>query len=152
MTDYRQKYLKEVEENSYLKEDIQLLREKLEKLTSEQCILKDEFKILKDELIKNKKFSKDGFKAVIELLDLLDKDSRYTYNTHKYKGRYYYKIYNIDGLPIFILENYTRDYSIYPGLLTTSSWYQFADYKNRKQYDIRGKKISDVMNILNQFN
>ena len=31
MTDYRQKYLKEVEENSYLKEDIQLLREKLEK-------------------------------------------------------------------------------------------------------------------------
>ena len=169
MTDYRQKYLKEVEENSYLKEDIQLLREKLEKLTSEQCILKDEFKILNDELIENKKFSKDGFKAVIELLDLLDKDSCYTYNTHKYKGRYYYKIYNINGLPIFTLENYTRDYSIYPGLLTTlegkdlnndykqiynsvtSSWYQFADYKNRKQYDIRGKKISDVMNILNKF-
>ena len=67
MTDYRQKYLKEVEENSYLKEDIQLLRERLEKLTGEQCILKDEFKILKDELIKNKIFSKDGFKAVIEL-------------------------------------------------------------------------------------
>ena len=112
MTDYRQKYLKEVEENSYLKEDIQLLREKLEKLTSEHCILKDEFKILNDELIENKKFSKDGFKAVIELLDLLDKDSCYTYNTHKYKGKLYYKIYNINGLPIFILENYNHYPSI----------------------------------------
>lgn len=170
MTDYRQKYLKVVEENSYLKEDIQLLREKLEKLTSKHCILKDEFKILNDELIKNKKFSKDGFKAVIELLDLLDKDSCYTYNTHKYNDRYYYKIYNKKGICIFILENYRRGYSIHPGLLTTlemkdinndykqiynsvtSSWYQFSNYKGRKQYDICGKKISDVINILNKFN
>ena len=169
MTDYHQKYLKEVEENNFLKEDIQLLRQKIDELIDEKVSIHEELTQLREDFIQIKTLNENGFKAVQEFLSFLDKDNLYTYNAHKYNDRYYYKIYNKKGICIFILENYRRGYSIHPGLIitlemkdinndykqiynsVTSSWYQFADYKGRKQYDICGKKISDVMNILNKF-
>ena len=169
--DYEKKYLEQKQENDFLKEDIQFLRDKIEKLTRDNCSLKDDLQLLKGAEMKHKTFSEDGLKAVSELLEILNESESYSYNEHKYAGKSYYKIYNIDGLPIFVLENYTRGKSVHPGLLTTpekkdinndykvvydkitSSWYLFAisSSSDRKQYDIRGKPVLEVMDILDQF-
>ena len=165
--DYQRKYMEQKEENEFLKEDIQFLRNKIEKLTGDNCSLKVDLELLKRAEMKHKTFSEDGLKAVSELLEILNESESYSYNEHKPKQISYYKIYNIDGLPIFVLENYTRGQSVHPGLLTTpekkdinndykssydkitSSWYLFA--RDRKQYDIRGKSVVEVMDILDQF-
>ena len=167
--DYQRKYMEQKEENEFLKEDIQFLRNKIEKLTGDNCSLKVDLELLKRAEMKHKTFSEDGLKAVSELLEILNESESYSYNEHKPKQISYYKIYNIDGLPIFVLENYTRGQSVHPGLLTTpekkdinndykstydkvtSSWYLFANHEPRKQYDIRGKPVLEVMDILDQF-
>ena len=169
--DYQKLYLEQKQDNEFLKEDIQFLRDKIEKLTRDNYSLKDDLQLLKNAEMKTKYFSEDGLKAVSELLEILNESESYSYNAHKYAGKSYYKIYNIDGLPIFVLENYTRGKSVHPGLLTTpekkdinndykvvynkitSSWYLFAisSCSDRKQYDIRGKPVLEVMDILDQF-
>ena len=165
--DYQRQYLEQKQENDFLKEDILFLRDKIEKLTRDNCSLKVDLQLLKNVEMKHKTFSEDGLKAVSELLEILNESESYSYNEHKPKQISYYKIYNIDGLPIFVLENYTKGNSVHPGLLTTpnkkdinndykatydkitSSWYLFA--RDRKQYDIRGKSVVEVMDILDQF-
>ena len=165
--DYQRQYLEQKHENDFLKEDIQFLRDKIEKLTRDNCSLKVDLQLLKNVEMKHKTFSEDGLKAVSELLEILNESESYSYNEHKPKQISYYKIYNIDGLPIFVLENYTKGKSVHPGLLTTpnkkdinndykatydkitSAWYLFA--RDRKQYDIRGKSVVEVMDILDQF-
>ena len=177
--DYPKKFLEQEQEIEFLKQDIQCLRSKIEAVTRENCDLKIDLELLKTEEMKYKTFSEDGFKAVRELLDILNESAAYSYNEHKFppscSPKWFYKIYNIDGLPIFILENYSRGglrvlpCSVHPGLLTTpkkkdinndykdiykcvtSSWYLFANHEPRKQYDIRGKPIIEVMDILDQF-
>tara|TARA_B100000900_G_scaffold300309_2_gene258869 strand:+ start:2128 stop:2637 length:510 start_codon:yes stop_codon:yes gene_type:complete len=167
--DYEKKYLEQKQENEFLKEDIQFLRNKIEKLTRDNCSLKVDLELLKNAEMKTKYFSGDGLKAVSELLEILNESESYSYNEHKYMRKSYYKIYNIDGLPIFVLENYTRGQSVHPGLLTTpekkdinndykaaynkitSSWYLYTNHEPRKQYDIRGKSVVEVMDILDQF-
>tara|TARA_Y100001970_G_scaffold149425_1_gene183338 strand:- start:1201 stop:1710 length:510 start_codon:yes stop_codon:yes gene_type:complete len=167
--DYQKQYFEQKDENEFLKEDIQFLRNKIEKLTRDNCSLKVDLELLKSAEMKTKYFSGDGLKAVSELLEILNESESYSYNEHKYARKSYYKIYNIDGLPIFVLENYTRGQSVHPGLLTTpekkdinndykstydkvtSSWYLFANHEPRKQYDIRGKPVLEVMDILDQF-
>ena len=170
--DNQKKYLEQKEENRFLKEDIQFLRNKMETLTRENYDLQVELELLKSEEMKRKKFSEDGLKAVTELLEILNESKAYSYNEcgrNVGASKSYYKIYNIDGLPIFVLENYTRGQSVHPGLLTTpekkdinndykamynkitSSWYLFANHEPRKQYDIRGQPVTDIMNILDKF-
>ena len=46
--DYQKLYLEQKQENEFLKEDIQFLRDKIEKLTRDNCSLKDD-------LVKHKK-------------------------------------------------------------------------------------------------
>ena len=167
--DYQRQYLEQKQENDFLKEDIQFLRDKIEKLTRANCSLKVDLQLLKNVEMKHKTFSEDGLKAVSELLEILNESESYSYNEHKPKQISYYKIYNIDGLPIFVLENYTKGNSVHPGLLTTpskkdinndykvvynkitSSWYLFANHEPRKQYDIRGKSVVEVMDIFDKF-
>ena len=170
--DYEKKYLEQKQENEFLKEDIVFLRDKIEKLTRDNCSLKVDLELLKNAEMKTKYFSGDGLKAVSELLEILNESESYSYNECTRNvgfSKSYYKIYNIDGLPIFVLENYTRGQSVHPGLLTTpskkdinnyyktvydkitSSWYLFTNHEPRKQYDIRGKPVVEVMDILDQF-
>lgn len=170
--DYQRKYMEQKEENEFLKEDIQFLRNKIEKLTGDNCSLKVELELLKSAEMKHKTFSEDGLKAVSELLEILNESESYSYNECTRNvgvSKSYYKIYNIDGLPIFVLENYTRGQSVHPGLLTTpekkdinndykssydkvtSSWYLFTNHEPRKQYDIRGKPVLEVMDIFDKF-
>ena len=167
--DYQKQYSEQKDENEFLKEDIQFLRNKIEKLTRDNCSLKVDLELLKSAEMKHKTFSEDGLRAVSELLEILNESESYSYNEHKYMRKSYYKIYNIDGLPIFVLENYTRGQSVHPGLLTTpekkdinndykstydkvtSSWYLYTNHEPRKQYDIRGKSVLEIMDILDKF-
>jgi hypothetical protein len=177
--DYPKKFLEQEQEIEFLKQDIQCLRSKIEAVTRENYDLKIDLELLKTEEMKYKSFSEDGLKAVSELLEILNESEAYSFNEHKFPSsgspKWFYKIYNIDGLPIFVLQNYSKGgfrhlpCSVHPGLLTTpenkdinndykdiykcvtSSWYLFANHSPRKQYDIRGKSVLEVMDILDQF-
>ena len=177
--DYHKKFLEKEQEIEFLKQDIQCLRSKIEAVTRENYDLKIDLELLKTEEMKYKSFSEDGLKAVSELLEILNESEAYSFNEHKFPSsgspKWFYKIYNIDGLPIFVLQNYSKGgfrhlpCSVHPGLLTTpenkdinndykdiykcvtSSWYLFANHSPRKQYDIRGKPVIEVMDILDQF-
>ena len=127
--DYHREYLEKEQEIEFLKQDIQCLRSKIEGLTKDNYDLKVELELLKSEEMKRKKFSEDGFNAVSELLEILNESEAYSFNEHKFppsfSPKWFYKIYNIDGLPIFVLQNYSRGgfrhlpCSVHPGLLTT---------------------------------
>ena len=45
--DYQRQYLEQKQENDFLKEDIQFLRDKIEKLTRDNCSLKVDLQLLK---------------------------------------------------------------------------------------------------------
>ena len=171
--------MEQEQEIEFLKQDIQCIRSKIEAVTRENYDLKIDLELLKTEEMKYKSFSEDGLKAVSELLEILNESEAYSFNEHKFPSsgspKWFYKIYNIDGLPIFVLQNYSKGgfrhlpCSVHPGLLTTpenkdinndykdiykcvtSSWYLFANHSPRKQYDIRGKPVIEVMDILDQF-
>ena len=54
--DYQKQYFEQKEENEFLKEDIQFLRNKIEKLTRDNCSLKVELELLKSAEMKTKYF------------------------------------------------------------------------------------------------
>ena len=83
MENYYKKYLSQVEENNILKQDIKLLRNKLEKITSENCSMKIEIRFLKEENQKDKCFNNNGNIAIQELLRIFDEDKDITYMSHK---------------------------------------------------------------------
>tara|TARA_Y100000590_G_C15034711_1_gene756482 strand:- start:27 stop:539 length:513 start_codon:yes stop_codon:yes gene_type:complete len=169
MENYYKKYLSQVEENNILKQDIKLLRNKLEKITSENCSMKIEIRFLKEENQKDKCFNNNGNIAIQELLRIFDEDKDITYMSHK-QGEIensWYSIY-INSNLIFYLEMIENESQLH-GLLTTPTlgkqtnhhkdifkeltnrWENISKKSTRKKYDYRGKNILEVINIINQF-
>ena len=120
-------------------------------------------------------FSNDCCTAVYELLKILDDNNDFKYTNHR-QGEIenaYYSIINNIGITIFYLEDHSINYcDIIPkesALITTpppggvvsgydhkycsvtGGWDKRSRRGARKKYDIRGKKVMDVMNILNTF-
>ena len=154
------------EENMILKDDINHLRTIIEDLKKDKCEMKVELKMMKSDSMEFKYFSEDGGEAVEELLKILNEDDNYTYISRS-KGSYY-RIYTKDGRNIFVIENYDHGRAT-KGLLTTPelsqillvdkskyekmtrNWPNYGRTTDRQKYDFRGKNLSDVMNILNEF-
>ena len=120
-------------------------------------------------------FSEDCSTAIHELLKILDDNNDFKYMNHR-KGQIenaYYSIINSIGITIFYLEDHSINYSDIIAknstLITTpppggqcggynhkyndktGGWDKRSRRGSRKKYDIRGKKVMDVMNILNSF-
>ena len=143
-----------------LREDNQLLCQKLESEKRKNSLLISENQSLENKIMKSKRFSKDGSEAVKELLDILENKESFSIDS---KSKDYIKIYN-NSMPTFYIENKKNPYAE-PGILTTlrekesrpdyNSIPEFDDWITfrrdgtlmRKQYDFKGKLISEVMNI-----
>jgi uncharacterized protein YabN with tetrapyrrole methylase and pyrophosphatase domain len=171
MTDYKKEYLKQKEENEYLKEDIKNLRNIIENLRKENCEISCELQLKKSESMEFKSFSNDGTEAVGELLELIKNSDNYTYTEHKHNGIFeaYYDIYSKKGYKIFILENHNNGRSE-KGLLTTpptsnimeenrklyedntSNWDAFGGSNQRKKFNIKGEKYITILNLFDKFN
>ena len=120
-------------------------------------------------------FSTDCSTAVKELLEIVKDNQDFKYTCHRKKGieNAYYSIINTMGIKIFFLEDHSKNNWHGHGglaLITTPSPAGIVEeYKHkyesltngwdkrttsrstRKKYDIRGKKVMDVINILNTF-
>ena len=175
--DYKSEYKRMVEENKSLCLLIgDLVSEKC-KLTQELNKLKSEPVPVKTKVNKNETvFSNDCATAVKQLLEILKNNTDFRYTRHrqgKIEGAYYSIINNMD-IRIFYLEDHSKNnYEPSLGgfaLITTPSPGGIVDkYKHkydsvcgnwsdrttprssRKRYDIRGKKVVDVIDIFNQF-
>ena len=122
-------------------------------------------------------FSGDCSTAIYELLKILDDNNDFRYTNHR-QGEIenaYYSIINNMGITIFYLENHSLKHphnlsmpknsalitTPPPGGMcsgynhkycsVTGGWDRRLRRSGRKKYDIRGKKVMDVMNILNSF-
>ena len=143
-----------------LREDNQLLCQRLESEKRKNSLLISENQSLENKIMKSKRFSKDGSEAVKELLDILENKESFSIDS---KSKDYIKIYN-NSMPTFYIENKKNPYAE-PGILTTlrekesrpdynsipefDNWITFRrdGILMRKQYDFKGKLISEVMNI-----
>jgi len=120
-------------------------------------------------------FSNDCCTAIYELLKILDENNDFSYRSHRQREveNAYYSIINKMGITVFYLEDHSINYSdaipkdsvlittpapggIVSGynhkyLSVTGGWDRRKKRGSRKKYDIRGKKVMDVMNILNSF-
>tara|TARA_Y100001958_G_C21166947_1_gene499560 strand:+ start:196 stop:747 length:552 start_codon:yes stop_codon:yes gene_type:complete len=120
-------------------------------------------------------FSEDCCESIQELLKLLDENNDFNYRSHRQREveNAYYSIINKMGITVFYLEDHSINYSDVipknsawittppPGgivagynhnyLSVTGGWDRRKKRSTRKKYDIRGKKVIDVMNILNSF-
>ena len=154
------------EENMILKDDINHLRKIIENLKKDKCEMKVELKMMKSDSMEFKYLSEDGEEAVEELLKILNEDDNYTYISRRNGS--YYRIYTKDGRYIFVIENYDQGRAS-KGLLTTPElshillvdkskyekmtrgWLNYGRTTDRQKYDFRGKRLSEVMEILNEF-
>lgn len=174
--DYKSEYLRILEENITLRFMIgDLVSEKC-KLTNELNRLKSEplpVETINDEC--DPVFSNDCSSSVKELLEIIKENNDFKYTCHRKKGieNAYYSIINNIGITIFYLEDHSQNNWHGHGglaLITTPSPGGIVDkYKHkyasvtggwnnrttprstRKRYDIRGKKVMDVIDIFNQF-
>ena len=177
--DYKSEYKRMVEENKSLclligglvSEKCKLTQE-LNKLKSEPIPVPVKTKVNKNETV----FSNDCATAIKQLLEILKNNTDFRYTRHrqgKIEGAYYSIINNMD-IRIFYLEDHSKN-NYEPSLggfaLITSPSPQgiVEEYKHkydsvcgnwsdrttprssRKRYDIRGKKVVDVIDIFNQF-
>jgi len=175
--DYKSEYKRMVEENKSLCLLIgDLVSEKC-KLTQELNKLKSEPVPVKTKVNKNETvFSNDCATAVKQLLEILKNNTDFRYTRHrqgKIEGAYYSIINNVD-IKIFYLEdhsenNYEPSLGGFALITTPPPQGIVEEYKHkydsvcgnwsdrttprssRKKYDIRGKKVVDVIDIFNQF-
>ena len=160
-------------ENKKLLIEINKLSIEINKLSIEVKELKS---FLIDINIKMKVFSSDCSTAIKELLEILNKNPNFKYTNHR-QGKIenaYYSIINNSGIKILFLEDHSNNFKGYinydSALITTpqpsgivkeykhiydsvaGDWeHRKTSRSSRKKYDIRGKKVMDVMDILNQF-
>ena len=151
--------------------DKEELLKKVSLLERKNQELRDENQTLK---IAYENFSEDGSSANQELISILPSNG-FKIRRHRWKEdkHAYYSIRLSEkgkgSRPIFYIENHIKTSRSMPGLLTTpcpsnridslkekyeeytGDWDNFGPCGKRKQYDIRGKRILDVMNILNKF-
>ena len=142
-------------------------------LQRENQELRDENQTLRKIAYEN--FSEDGSSANQEFISILRSSGfkiRMETSAKEEKHAYYSIRLREKGKgsrAIFYIENHTENTRSMPGLLTTPcpyvrtnslkekyeeytrDWDHFGSRGKRKQYDIRGKRISDVMDILNKF-
>ena len=173
--DYKSEYERVVRENKELCLMIgDLVSEKC-KLTIELNKLKShpvETVYNEDERV----FSNDCATAVKELLEIIKNNKHFRYTCHRQKdvNNAYYSIINNMDITIFYLEDHSENNHEPPlsgfALITTpvpgqlvegykhkyasvcGTWsYRTTSRSTRKRYDIRGKKILDVIDIFNNF-
>ena len=174
--DYKSEYERIVEENKTLCLMIGNLVSEKCKLTIELNKLKTiPFPV---ETINNedeKIFSNDCSTAVKELLEIIKNNKYFRYTSHRKKGieGAYYSIINNMGITIFYLEDHSENNfhglaglalitTPVPGQLVEGYKHKYASVcgtwsdrttsrSTRKRYDIRGKKVLDVIDIFNNF-
>ena len=174
--DYKSEYERIVEENKTLCLMIGNLVSEKCKLTIELNKLKTiPFPV---ETINNedeKIFSNDCSTAVKELLEIIKNNKYFRYTSHRKKGieGAYYSIINNMGITTFYLEDHSENNwhghgglalitTPPPGGIVEEYKHKYSsvssDWENRtsrrstrKRYDIRGKKVVDVIDIFNQF-
>ncbi len=147
----------------------------IEKLYIEVNELSIEIHELKSSLVDKSLLSNDCSTAVKELLEIVKDNPDFKYTCHRHGGieNAYYSIINTMGITIFFLEDHSENNFNGLGgsaLITTPSpsgivegykhkyasvtgdWDKRTTLRStRKKYDIRGKKVMDVIDILNTF-
>ena len=120
-------------------------------------------------------FSNDCSSSVKELLEIIKENNDFKYTCHRKKGieNAYYSIINNIGITIFYLEDHSQNNwhghgglalitTPSPGGIVENYKHKYASVtggwnnrttprSTRKRYDIRGKKVMDVIDIFNQF-
>lgn len=120
-------------------------------------------------------FSNDCSTAIKELLEIIKNNKHFKYTCHRKKEieNAYYSIINNIGITIFYLEDHSKNNwhglgglalitTPRPGGIVEGYKHKYASVtdgwdkrttsrSSRKKYDIRGKKVMDVMNIFNKF-
>ena len=176
VVNYKSEYLRMMEENITLRLMIgNLVFEKCQ-LSIELNELKSQS--LPVETIDNEDepvFSNDCSTAVKELLEILKNNIHFKYTSHRQREieNAYYSIINNIGITIFYLEDHSENNwhglggsalitTPLPGGIVEGYKHKYASVSSgwdnrttsrsmRKRYDIRGKKVMDVMDILNTF-
>ena len=174
--DYKSEYERMVKENKELRLIFGKLISEICKLTIK--LNKLEPKSLPVETVYNEDesvFSYDCATAVKELLEIIknNKDFRYTSHRQKETKNAYYSIINNMDITIFYLEDHSENNfhglaglalitTPVPGQLVEGYKHKYASVcgswdnrtttrSTRKRYDIRGKKMLDVIDIFNNF-